>query len=142
MGRSLLVLASLADDAVGPAALVGVRDAAREGPRPAGRGDARKTRVASGGWQRRGSSSPVLVSADRAGVWRPRTLVDRFPLCRIYIRNVNGSLKTHRAQFPQAALFPDAVVIALDVIEYRGPDLVGIQPQMLVDELFLDRGIK
>ncbi len=68
--------------------------------------------------------------------------MDRFPLCRIYIRNVNGSLKTHRAQFPQAALFPDAVVIALDVIEYRGPDLVGIQPQMLVDELFLDRGVK
>jgi len=68
--------------------------------------------------------------------------VDRFPLCHIYIRNVSRSLKTHRAHFPQAALFPDAVVIALDVLEYRGPRLFGIQPQMLVDELFLDRGVK
>ena len=74
--------------------------------------------------------------------WSPRTLVDRFPLCRIYIKNVSRSLKTHRAHFPQAALFPDAVVIALDVVEYRGPGLFGIQPQMLVDELFLDRGVR
>ena len=85
------------------------------------------------------------VSQARAAAafgWSPRTLVDRFPLCRIYIRNVSGSLKTHRAHFPQAALFPDAVVIALDVVEYRGPCLFGIQPQVLVDELFLDRGVK
>jgi len=68
--------------------------------------------------------------------------VDRFPLYRIYIRNVNRSLETHRTHFPQAALFPDAVVIALDVVEYRGPCLFGIPPQMLVDELFLDRGVK
>ena len=74
--------------------------------------------------------------------WSPCTLVDRFPLCRIYIRNVNRFLKPQRTHFPQAALFPDAVVIPLDVVEYRGPDLVGIQPQMLVDELLLDRGIK
>ena len=76
------------------------------------------------------------------GQWSPCTLVDRFPLCRIYIRNVNRLLKAHRAHFPQAALFPDAVVIPLDVVEYRGPGLFGIQPQMLVDELFLDRGVK
>ena len=75
-------------------------------------------------------------------IWSPCTLVDRFPLCRIYIRNVNRLLKAHRAHFPQAALFPDAVVIPLDVVEYRGPGLFGIQPQMLVDELFLDRGVK
>ena len=60
--------------------------------------------------------------------WCPCTLVDRFPLCRIYIRNVNRFLKAHRTQFPQAALFPDAVVIPLDVVEYRGPGLFGIQP--------------
>jgi hypothetical protein len=68
--------------------------------------------------------------------------VDIFPLCHIYIKNVNRSLETHRAHFPQAALFPDTVVIPLDVVEYRGPGLFSIQPQMLVDELFLDRGIK
>ena len=77
-----------------------------------------------------------------AAVWSPCTLVDRFPLCRICIRNVNKLLKAHRAQFPQTALFPDTVVIPLDVVEYRGPDLFSIQPQMLVDELFLDRGVK
>ena len=77
-----------------------------------------------------------------AADWSPCTLVDRFPLCRIYIRNINRLLKAHRTQFPQAALFPDAVVVPLDVIEYRGPGLSGIQPQMLVDELFLDRGVK
>ena len=69
-----------------------------------------------------------LEQAPDGGIWSPRTLVDRFPLCRIYIRNVNGSLKTHRAQFPQAALFPDAVVIPLDVLEYRGPGLFSVQP--------------
>ena len=84
-----------------------------------------------------------LVTATRRGrLWSPCTLVDRFPLCRIYIKNVKRSLKTHRAHFPQPALFPDAVVIALDVVEYRGPGLFGIPPQMLVDELFLDSGIK
>ena len=80
--------------------------------------------------------------APAPSAWSPCTLVDRFPLCRIYIRNVNRLLKTQRTQFPQAALFPDAVVIPLDVIEYRGPGLFGIPPQMLVDELFLDRGVK
>ena len=34
-----------------------------------------------------------------AVMWSPRTLVDRFPLCRIYIRNVNRSLKTHQGSF-------------------------------------------
>jgi hypothetical protein len=29
-----------------------------------------------------------------------------------------------------------------DVVEYRGPRIFGIQPQMLVDELFLDRGVE
>ena len=52
----------------------------------------------------------------------------QIPLCRIYIRNVSRSLKPHRTHFPQAALFPDAVVIPLDVVEYRGPCLFGIQP--------------
>ncbi len=92
---------------------------------------------------------PGKVLADRMGclkgavvAWSPCTLVDSFPLCRIYIRNVNRLLKAHRTHFPQAALFPDAVVIPLDVVEYRGPGLFGIQPQMLVDELFLDRGVK
>jgi type II secretory pathway predicted ATPase ExeA len=74
--------------------------------------------------------------------WSPRTLMDRFPLCRICIRNVNKFLKPHRTQLSQAALFPDTVVIPLDVVEYRGPCLFGIQPQMLVDEFFLDRGVK
>ena len=83
---------------------------------------------------------PLLERLD--AVWSPCTLVDRFPLCRIYIRNVNRLLKTHRTQFPQAALFPDAVVIPLDVVKYRGPGLFGIPPQMLVDELFLDRGVE
>jgi hypothetical protein len=76
------------------------------------------------------------------GGWSPRTLMDRFPLCRICIRNVNKFLKPHRTQLSQAALFPDTVVIPLDVVEYRGPCLFGIQPQMLVDEFFLDRGVK
>ena len=61
-------------------------------------------------------------------VWSPRTLVDRFPLCRICIRNINRFLKTQRTQLPQAALFPDAVVVPLDVVEYRGPGLFGISP--------------
>jgi hypothetical protein len=60
--------------------------------------------------------------------WSPRTLVDRFPLCRIGIRNINRFLKTQRTQFPQAALFPDAVVVPLDVVEYRGPGFFGISP--------------
>ena len=60
--------------------------------------------------------------------WSPRTLVDRFPLCRIGIRNINRFLKTQRTQFPQAALFPGAVVVPLDVVEYRGPGLFGISP--------------
>ena len=60
--------------------------------------------------------------------WSPRTLVDRFPLCRICIRNVNKFLKPHRTQLSQAALFPDTVVIPLDVVEYRGPGLFGISP--------------
>ena len=88
------------------------------------------------------AAAAVATQRERATNWSPRTLVDRFPLCRIYIRNVNRSLKTHRAHFPQAALFPDAVVIALDVVEYGGPGLFGIQPQVLVDELFLDGGVK
>jgi hypothetical protein len=85
---------------------------------------------------------PGQAGTHGAMSWSPCTLVDRFPLCRIYIKNVKRSLKTHRAQLPQPTLFPDAVVIALDVVEYRGPGLFSIQPQMLVDELFLDRGIK
>jgi hypothetical protein len=85
----------------------------------------------------------LAVVVVRAHVdWSPRTLMDRFPLCRICIRNVNKFLKPHRTQLSQAALFPDAVVIPLDVVEYRGPRLFGIQPQMLVDEFFLDRGVK
>ena len=64
----------------------------------------------------------------RAVAWCPCTLADRFPLCRIYIRNVNRFLKTQRTQFPQAALFPDAVVIPLDVVKYRGPGLFSVQP--------------
>ena len=60
--------------------------------------------------------------------WSPRTLVDRFPLCRICIRNISRFLKTQRTQLPQAALFPDAVVVPLDVVEYRGPGLFGISP--------------
>ena len=97
-----------------------------------------------------GKAGPVAIGtiAGRAPLgarfvkWSPRTLVDRFPLCRIGIRNINRFLKTQRTQFPQAALFPDAVVVPLDVVEYRGPGLFGISPQMLVDELFLDRGVK
>lgn len=98
-------------------------------------------------WPGKGLAAVAAAGVEVGGeigqdVWSPCTLVDRFPLCRIYIRNVNRLLKAHRAHFPQAALFPDAVVIPLDVVEYRGPGLFGIQPQMLVDELFLDRGVK
>jgi len=55
----LLVLTSLADNAVAAAASVGGWEAAREGSaRLLGHGDVTKTQVASGGWRRRREARP------------------------------------------------------------------------------------
>ena len=52
----------------------------------------------------------------------------QIPVMPHLYQEFSRSLQAHRAQFPQAGLFPGAIVIPLDVVEYRRPGLLRILP--------------
>ena len=65
-----------------------------------------------------------------------------FLLCCFWCRIVKLPLVIRWAYLAEPTLFPDVIVISLDVVEHGGPDLARVAPHVLIDQLLLDRRIK
>src|SRR5271157_1311416 len=65
-----------------------------------------------------------------------------FPLCCFWCPIVKLALVIRWAYLAEPTLFPDVIVISLDVVEHGGPDLARVAPHVLIDQLLLDRRIK
>ena len=65
-----------------------------------------------------------------------------FPLCCFWCPIVKLALVIRWAYLAEPTLFPDVIVISLDVVEHGGPDLSRVAPHVLIDQLLLDRRIK
>ena len=64
------------------------------------------------------------------------------PLCCFWCPIVKLALVIRWAYLAEPTLFPDVIVISLDVVEHGGPDLARVAPHVLIDQLLLDRRIK
>ena len=65
-----------------------------------------------------------------------------FPLCCFWCPIVKLALVIRWAYLAEPTLFPDVIVILLDVVEHGGPDLARVAPHVLIDQLLLDRRIE
>ena len=65
-----------------------------------------------------------------------------FPLCCFWCPIVKLALVIRWAYLAEPTLFPNVIVISLDVVEHGGPDLARVAPHVLIDQLLLDRRIK
>ena len=65
-----------------------------------------------------------------------------FPLCCFWCPIVKLALVIRWAYLAEPTLFPDAIVISLDVVEHGAPDFARVAPHVLIDQLLLDRRIE
>src|SRR5271166_4540431 len=65
-----------------------------------------------------------------------------FPLCCFWCPIVKLALVIRWAYLAEPTLFPDVIVISLDVVEHGGPDFARVAPHVLIDQLLLDRRIE
>ena len=65
-----------------------------------------------------------------------------FLLCCFWCRIVKLPLVIRWAYLAEPTLFPDVIVISLDVVQHGGPDFARVAPHVLIDQLLLDRRIK
>ena len=74
-------------------------------------------------------------------VWSPGNFVD-ISIMLLLVPNCQLALVIRWAYLAEPTLFPDVIVISLDVVEHGGPDLARVAPHVLINQLFLDRRIK
>src|SRR5438309_5448640 len=88
-----------------------------------------------------GSQVSVRMAGSRPAFGVP-AISWTFPLCCFWCPIVKLALVIRWAYLAEPTLFPDVIVISLDVVEHGGPDLARVAPHVLIDQLLLDRRIK
>ena len=88
------------------------------------------------------TANPAYAQAKKAEQAGVLAFSWTFPLCCFWCRIVKLALVIRWAYLAEPTLFPDVIVISLDVVEHGGPDLARVAPHVLIDQLLLDRRIK
>ena len=94
-------------------------------------------------WISHGEVMEALVANRLAPRRRRRVQISwTFLLCCFWCPIVKLALVIRWAYLAEPTLFPDVIVISLDVVEHGGPDLARVAPHVLIDQLLLDRRIE